>query len=198
MSSRIIVAFLELLLALQVVAQQPGSKPPTLREEAKRHGSIRSVYRGAGFPLTMDQVLDRASVIIVGKIVADSSHLSESEYSVLTDYKVRVITVLKDTSGQLVPGSIVTLTQLGGVTSVDGNTIEQQDPDNPLVKSSAPHLFIASRSREMLKVYPAGTMRFTNGHAMCHSVSPQSFRDFCGKGEEELLDTIKTKLSQKK
>jgi hypothetical protein len=124
------------------------NKERTLRDEANEKGSAsRASYPEDLFLATLDQLVARSDLIIVGRVVDEKTRLSADEDYVFTDYTVEVLEILKDSAQHTEIGKRLTVSKEGGNVVVDGRPIRVDTPTFPGLRWITPHLLFLARPK---------------------------------------------------
>jgi hypothetical protein len=94
----------------------------TLRDQILKNGVSEEVVV-ADYPAMSVRALTASAGAVVHVAVRSSdTFLSSDGGTVLTDYRVAIVDVLKDSASHLNPGDVVTIRRVGGTLNLEGRT----------------------------------------------------------------------------
>ena len=140
---------------------------------------------------------DESDLIVVGRIVAVATYLSNDKSGVYSEYKVKVEQVLKsDRSVELSPSSVVTVDRAGGIVRYPhGQDVIYQDSDKGLPEKGREYVLFLKNDDDtdnysvitLYELQETITVPLDKGH---------SFDEIRRKGRSDFVRTIREKISQ--
>lgn len=135
---------LVILIAAIVMASPTYAQRPTLPEVAAKSTTnkgmamprIREIA-----PVSLEQLVAEADLIVRGRVTQTKSHLSEDQYDIYTDYEILPYEILASTGtepGRQMPGpAALVVTRYGGRMILHGVPIEVRDTNLPPFEAGA-------------------------------------------------------------
>lgn len=159
----------KLLFGLIVLVATPAVVTAQgLRDEILKNGVSEEVVI-AEYPAMSVRTLTAAAGAVVHISVRNSdTFLSSDGNSVVTDYRVAIIDVIKDSAARLTPGDIVTVRRLGGTLDIEGRTVLSNEAGFAPFSSGAEYvLFLKTDSGQPFEMFagPQSAYRVHEGTA---------------------------------
>ncbi|HXE74598.1 MAG TPA: hypothetical protein VNN18_03035 [Candidatus Xenobia bacterium] len=201
------VALLVIIVASLGISAFSQEKGETLREKARKHGSVwTGGYGHAPRDLVnFDDLVTRSNYIIRGRVVDEKTRLSEDERHVVTDYTIEVLEVFKQENGSPSVGERLVVSKRGGNVVVEGHPIRYDTPWSPPVPWLVEHVFFVQRSQSR---YRSGPLIFTGFElgifelgknkvtcSACERVPHPVMKDLEGKSVREFIQFLKDRVS---
>lgn len=114
----------KLLCGLCVLVTMPGaaSAQQTIKEQVLKNGVSEEVVI-ADYPTLSVGALSAAAGAVVHVAVRSSdTFLSSDGSAILTDYRVAVVDVIKDSASHVNAGDVITIRRVGGALKIEGRT----------------------------------------------------------------------------
>lgn len=174
-SKRILPTAISALLSFTIAGLSQTVHAPTIPETVRKQG----YYRVRSFPEsltlgTYDQLIERSPLILTGKVLTERTRLSADEYFVITEYRVKVASILKNIDPEISADSVVVVCKQGGTMTFEGKSVQDETPWFPPLVPDARYLLFLAPSKDgacQFGVYggEAGTYRLAGGSASCHN-----------------------------
>jgi hypothetical protein len=121
----------------------------TIPEAVSRGGVSSGGTIPSGPDPTINHMLEKTDLVVVGTLGEPHSYLSEDQLDVNTDFPVKDATVLyykyppsKSQSTDNKPQQVLTVTQLGGTIEIDGKKFTQEEKALPALQPGTKGLFL--------------------------------------------------------
>jgi hypothetical protein len=118
-----------LLCGLCVLVTIPGaaSAQETIREQVLKNGVSEEVVVADYPTLTVRALTASAGAVVRVAVRSSDTFLSSDGNSVLTDYRVAVLDVLKDSASHLSVGDVITVRRIGGTLDIEGRKFHSNE-----------------------------------------------------------------------
>lgn len=117
----------KLLGGLLVLVTLPGAasaqQPATIREQVLKNGVSEEVVIAEYPTLSVRAMTAAAGAVVHVAVRSGDSFLSSDGSAILTDYRVAVIDVIKDSGPRLNSGDVITVRRVGGSLKIEGRTV---------------------------------------------------------------------------
>ena len=123
-----------LAFALLFAAALPagaGAQPHTFRDQIRTLGVSEEVVVSAHPPLGPREMATAAGVVVRVAVRSRDTFLSPDGATMLTDYRATVSEVIKDASGGLAAGEVITIRRVGGVMQIEGRRVFSNEAGFP-------------------------------------------------------------------
>jgi hypothetical protein len=126
----------------------------TLRDQILKNGVSEEVVI-ADYPVMSVRALTAAAGAVVHVAVRSSdTFLSSDGGTVLTDYRVAIVDVLKDSASHLIPGDVVTIRRVGGTLYLEGRTFFSNEAGfSPFASGAEYVLFLKTESGQPFEMF---------------------------------------------
>ena len=114
----------KLVYGLFVLVTVPGaaSAQNTIREQVLKNGVSEEVVIAEYPTLSVRALTAAAGAVVHVAVRSGDTFLSSDGRAVLTDYRVAVVDVVKDSASHLSAGDVITVRRVGGRLDVEGRT----------------------------------------------------------------------------
>ena len=181
----------------------------TLRDEAQEKGFAKhSEWDDLPLhePHTLEQLVKRSDLIVVGQVINKASRLSPDDSTVLTDCTIEVSEVLKDSRQNTGVPSEIVVTRRGGTTTVEGKPVEVKSVTFPNIPERAKAIFFIVRPEKPNGWWNAefslgdfGVWLFGNDAFLCTTNRKRTVAytsEQCGKSFKNVVGTITSVIAE--
>ena len=111
-----------LLYGLCVLATIPGAATAqeTIREQVLKNGVSEEVVIADHPALSVRALTASAGAVVHVAVRSSDTFLSSDGSTVLTDYRVAVVDVIKDSASHVSSGDVITVRRVGGTLNIEG------------------------------------------------------------------------------
>jgi hypothetical protein len=115
-------AMRKLLCGMCVLVAMPGaaSAQQTLRDQVLKNGVSEELVITDYPMLSVRALADSAGAVVHVSVRSSDTFVSSDGNTVLTDYRVAIVDVVKDSASRLTPGEVVTIRRVGGTLNIEG------------------------------------------------------------------------------
>lgn len=181
----------------------------SLRDEVREKGFAKHGY-WEDLPRTempsLENLVKRSSLIILGQVVNESARLSEDESTVLTDYTISISEILKDSRKEFNVGDRVVVSKYGGSTILEGKPVEIDNTTFPPIAWRTSGLFFVVRADKPNAFWKYtftrndfGVWLFKNGKLSCETERKKTIEytsKSCGRSEADVLAALRNCIAQ--
>jgi hypothetical protein len=119
------------LLFTAAVPAAGGAQPHTFREQVLTLGVSEEVVVSAHAPLGPREMAAAAGAVVRVAVRSRDTFLSPDGATMLTDYRTSVSEVIKDATGRLAAGEVITIRRVGGVMQIEGRRVFSNEAGFP-------------------------------------------------------------------
>lgn len=134
------------LLMTGVVPAAAGAQQHTLREQVRTMGVSEEVVVSAHPVLGPREMAAAAESVVRVAVRNRDTFLSPDGSTMLTDYRATVNEVIKDATGRVAAGDIITIRRVGGVMEIDGRKVFSNEAGFPPFAEGAEYLLFLKGS----------------------------------------------------
>ena len=118
-----------LLCSLCVLATIPSaaSAQETIREQVLKNGVSEEVVIAEYPTLTVRALTASAGAVVHVAVRSSDTFLSSDGSTVLTDYRVAVVDVIKDSASHVSAGDVITVRRVGGTLNIEGRKFQSNE-----------------------------------------------------------------------
>jgi hypothetical protein len=121
-------AMRNLLCGFCVLVTIPGvARAQQIREQVLKNGVSEEVVIAEYPALSVPALTAAAGAVVHVSVRSRDTFLSSDGSAVLTDYRVAIVDVIKDSASRLNPGDVITIRRVGGTLSVEGRTFQSNE-----------------------------------------------------------------------
>lgn len=147
-------------LLLFAAAPSAARAQQTIRDQVIN--GITEEVRIVEYPaLSLREMTSMAGAAVQVKIRSADTIVSDAGTAVVTDYRVAVVGVIKDVSGRINAGDVITVRRAGGVANVEGRTYFSNESGFPQFANAGEYvLFLKTDSGQPFAMVAGGQSAF--------------------------------------